>query len=159
VTIERSNLLRARVDDECNGDFSTTIAWTLLNRLPLIISEVGQLRFFSFSVSACREAKVWSQLLIGDDLQQRIVAQSVWRRWRLRSRRRSAKCPDAVVAAGCAIVLTPIADPRGQVAGQMMVLIEGSQRQTSVVAGDRTAGEVCANERMTVERETQLWGG
>jgi hypothetical protein len=44
--------------------------------------------------------RLWSNLLIGGYLQQRIVAQSVWRRWRLRSRRRSAKCPDVVSASG-----------------------------------------------------------
>ena len=54
------------------------------------------------------------------------------------------------------VILTRIAQARSQVAGQMMALIESSQREKPGITGDLAAGEVSANG-LTVEAETQLW--
>ena len=56
-----------------------------------------------------------------------------------------------------AVVLPRIAEPRGQVAGQMMALIEGAQRQQTGITGDLAAGKIGADGLMTVEGEGQLW--
>src|SRR5581483_9963800 len=100
-----------------------------------------------------------AQGLVGDDLQHRIVAQTVGVVGVFVSgddlvdalpQQRQRVVPDA-------IVLSRIAEEQGQVAGQMMALIEGSQRQQTGVAGDLAASEVSVDGLMTVEGEAQLW--
>ena len=56
-----------------------------------------------------------------------------------------------------ALVLPRIAEQRGQIAGQMMALVEGAQRQQAGVAADLPAGKIGVNGLMTVEGEGQLW--
>ena len=56
-----------------------------------------------------------------------------------------------------AVVLSRIAEELGQIAGQTMVLIKGSQGQKTGIAGDLAAREISADELMTVEGEAQLW--
>src|SRR5712692_5792237 len=97
-----------------------------------------------------------SQFLIGDDLQERIVAQT-------------ARVVGVLVASddlidalaqqvmAHAIVLPRIAQPCGPVAGQMMTLIEGAQGQQSGIAGNLPAGKIRLDELLTVEGESELW--
>ena len=56
-----------------------------------------------------------------------------------------------------ALVLPRIPEQRGQIAGQMMALVEGAQRQQAGVASDLPTGKIGANGLMTVEGEGQLW--
>ncbi len=55
------------------------------------------------------------------------------------------------------VILPRIAEELSQIVGDMMVLIEGPQRQQTGIAGDLAAREVSANGLMTVEGEAQLW--
>ena len=55
------------------------------------------------------------------------------------------------------IVLPRIAEGCGQIAGQMMALVKGPQRQKSGIAGDLAAGKISVNGSMSVEGENQLW--
>jgi hypothetical protein len=50
-----------------------------------------------------------------------------------------------------------IAEASGHLVGQMMALIEGSQRQQAGITGDLAAGKIGADGLMTVEGEDQLW--
>ena len=97
--------------------------------------------------------------MIGDDLQQRIVAQAVG--------------VVGVFVAGDdlvdalpqqserivlhAVVLPRIAEQLGQFAGQLMALIEGPQGQQAGIAGDLAAGKIGVDGLMTIEGEGQLW--
>src|SRR5437667_94394 len=100
-----------------------------------------------------------NESLIGDDLQQGIVAQTIGiigvfgagddlidalpqQRWRIVLH---------------ALFLTWVAEAFGPVPSQMMALIEGAQRQQTGVAGDLAAGKIGADELVTVEGEGQLW--
>ena len=56
-----------------------------------------------------------------------------------------------------AVIFPRVAEPRGQIAGQMMALVEGAQRQQAGVAADLPAGKIGVNGLMTVEGEAQLW--
>ena len=56
-----------------------------------------------------------------------------------------------------AVVLSLVAQASGPVTGQMMALIEGSQRQQTGVTGNLAAGKIGADGLMTVEGEVQLW--
>ena len=96
-----------------------------------------------------------AQFLIGDDLQQRIVAQTIGvvgvfipghdliEALSQQGQRIMAQ----------AVVLPRIAEWRGPVAGQMMALIEGAQRQQAGIAGDLAPGKISADGLMTVEGE------
>src|SRR5579864_5038712 len=55
------------------------------------------------------------------------------------------------------VILPRIAEELSQIVGDMMVLIEGPQRQQTGIAGDLAAREVSANGLMAVEGEAQLW--
>jgi len=55
-----------------------------------------------------------------------------------------------------AMVLTRIAEEFGQIASQMMALIEGSQRPQTGITCDLTAREVHQNGLIAVEGEAQL---
>ena len=100
-----------------------------------------------------------AEFLIGDDLQHRIVAQTI-------GIVGVFVAGDDLVDALAqqferivtdALVLPRIAEQRSQIAGQMMALVEGAQRQQAGVAGDLPAGKIGANGLMTVEGEVQLW--
>ena len=100
-----------------------------------------------------------AEFVIGDDLQHRIVAQTIGVVGVFVS---GDDLVDALPQQGQrimahAVVLPRIAEPRGPVAGQMMALIEGAQRQQTGVAGDLAAGKIGADGSMTVEGEVQLW--
>ena len=56
-----------------------------------------------------------------------------------------------------AVFLPRIAEESGPVAGQMTLLIEGSQGQKTGVAGDLAAGKIGADGLMTMEGERELW--
>ena len=96
-----------------------------------------------------------AQLLIGDDLQQRVVAQAVGvvdifvaghDLIDALPQQKQRVVPDA-------ILLTRITEPLSQVASQVMALIEGAQRQQTGVAGDLSPGKIGANGLMAVEGE------
>jgi hypothetical protein len=100
-----------------------------------------------------------AQLLIGDDLQQRIVAQAAGVVGIL-------VAGDDLVDAlpqqrqrimAQAVLLPRIAELRRQFTGQMMALMEGTQGQQTGIAGDLAAGKIGADGLMTVEGEAQLW--
>jgi hypothetical protein len=55
-----------------------------------------------------------------------------------------------------AIRVARIGQPRRPVAGQIMALVEGAQRQQAGVAGDLPTGKIGANGLMAVEGEAQL---
>jgi len=104
-------------------------------------------------------AQSLTQFLIGDDLQQGIMTQTVGIVGVFVSghdlidalpQQAQAVVLDAVVLAGIAKKLGPIA-------GQMMALIKSSQRQKTGVAGDLAARKIGADGLMTVEGEAQLW--
>ncbi len=100
-----------------------------------------------------------AQFLIGDDLQQGIVAQTIGVVGVFVS---GDDLIDALPQqrqriVAHAVVLTRIAEAFGPVAGQMMALIEGAQRQQTGIAGDLAAGKIGADGLMTVEGEGQLW--
>ena len=99
------------------------------------------------------------QFLIGDDLQQRIMTQTIGIVGVFVARH---DLIEALPQQGQgivlhAVVLTRIAEKLGQVTGQMMALIEGPQRQKTGVAGDLAPGKIGADGLMTVEGEAQLW--
>ena len=56
-----------------------------------------------------------------------------------------------------AILISRIAEQLGPVAGQMMALVEGPQRQQTGVAGDLAAGKIGVDGLLTVEGERELW--
>jgi hypothetical protein len=56
-----------------------------------------------------------------------------------------------------AVALPRIAKASGPLTGQMMTLIEGSQRQEAGVTGNLATGKICLDGLMTVEGEVQLW--
>jgi hypothetical protein len=100
-----------------------------------------------------------SQFLIGDELQERIVTQTVGVVGVFISR-------DDLVEAlpqerqGImlnALVLTRIAEKLGQVTSQMMALIEGAQGQKTGIAGDLASGKIGVDRLVTMEGEGQLW--
>ena len=100
-----------------------------------------------------------AQLLIGDDLQHGIVAQTIG--------------VVGILVAGNdlidalpqqrqrvmthAVILTRIAQACSPVAGQTMVLIEGTQGQQTGITGDLATRKIGADGLMTVEGEGQLW--
>ena len=100
-----------------------------------------------------------AQFLIGDNLQHGIVAQTVG--------------VVGIFVAGDdlidtlpqqhqrvvvhAILLPRIAEPSGQLTGEMMTLIEGAQGQQTGITGDLAARKIGADGLMTVEGEVQLW--
>jgi hypothetical protein len=97
--------------------------------------------------------------VIGDDLQHRIVAQTIGIVGVFIS---GHDLVDALPQQGQrimaqAVVLSRIAEASGPVTSQMMALIEGSQRQQTGVTGNLAAGKIGANGLMTVEGEVQLW--
>ena len=100
-----------------------------------------------------------AQLLIGDYLQQRVVAQAVGvvgvfvAGYDLVD----ALAQQAQRVVTDAILLTRITEQLGQVASQMMALIEGAQRQQTGVAGDLAARKIRTNGLVAVEGEVQLW--
>ena len=104
-------------------------------------------------------AQSLAQFLIGDDLQQRIMTQTIGIVGIF------VAGDDLVDALSQqfervvtdALVLPRITEQRGQIAGQMMALVEGAQRQQAGVAGDLPAGKIGADGLMTVEGEAQLW--
>jgi hypothetical protein len=98
------------------------------------------------------------QLLIRDDLQQEIMAQAVGIVGVFVA---SDDLVDALPQQRQGVVTDTVIFPRigeelGQVAGQMIALIEGSQRQQTGIAGDLAAGKVSADGLMAVEGEAQL---
>jgi hypothetical protein len=97
--------------------------------------------------------------VIGDDLQHGIVTQTIGIVGIFVS---GHDLIDALPQQRCrimaqAIVLPRIAEASGQVAGQMMALIEGAQGQKTGIARDLAAGKIGADGLMTVEGEAQLW--
>jgi hypothetical protein len=100
-----------------------------------------------------------SQFLIGDDLQQRIVAQTVSIVGVFIA---GDDLIDALPQQRQGVVMNPVIVPRiaeesGQIAGQTMLLNEGPQRQQAGVTGDLAAREVSQDGLMAVEGETQMW--
>ncbi|SRR6266566_1354782 len=100
-----------------------------------------------------------AQGLIGDDLQQRVVAQAVGIVGIFVSgndliEALPQQCQRVVLEA---MALTRIAEELGQITGQVMALIEGAQRQKTGVAGDLSAGKISLNGLLSVEGEKQLW--
>ena len=55
-----------------------------------------------------------------------------------------------------AFLISRIAEPCSPVAGQMMPLVEGAQRQQAGVAGDLAAGKITLNGTVAVEGEAEL---
>ena len=49
------------------------------------------------------------------------------------------------------LTVAAVAEPLGQVAGQMMAFVEGPQRQQAGVAGDLAAGKITLNRSIAVE--------
>ena len=100
-----------------------------------------------------------AESLIGDDLQHRIVAQTIGIVSVFVAGHdlvdALSKQFERIVAD--ALVCPRIAEQCSQIAGQMMALVEGAQRQQAGVAGDLPAAKIGANELMTVEGEVQLW--
>jgi hypothetical protein len=100
-----------------------------------------------------------SQFLVGDDLQQRIVAQTVGVVGIFVS---GDDLLNALPQQGQrimahAVILTRIAQAYGPVAGEMMPLIEGAQGQQTSITGDLPTGKISVDGLMTVEGEAQLW--
>jgi len=100
-----------------------------------------------------------AEFLIGDDLQHRIVAQAVGI---VRVFVAGHDLVDALSqqferVVTDAVIFPRIAEQRGQIAGQMMALVEGAQGQQAGVAGDLAPGKIGANGLMTVEGEAELW--
>jgi hypothetical protein len=56
-----------------------------------------------------------------------------------------------------AVVMPRIAKASGQLVGQIMALIECSQRQQASITGDLAAGKIGADGLMTSEGQDQLW--
>ena len=100
-----------------------------------------------------------TEFLIGDDLQQGIVAQTIGVIGVFIS---GDDLIDALPQQRGRVVLhavrlTRVAEAFGPVPRQMMALIEGAQGQQTGVAGDLAAGKIGADGLMTVEGEGQLW--
>jgi hypothetical protein len=53
-------------------------------------------------------------------------------------------------------IISRIAKELDPVTGQMMLMVEGAQRQKASVTGDLPAGKVTANGTMVVEGEMEL---
>ena len=100
-----------------------------------------------------------AQLVIGDDLQRRIVAQTIGIVGVFISGHDLVQAlpqqGQRVMAQ--AVVLSRIAEVSGPIASQRMALVEGSQRQQTGVTGDLATGKIGADGLMTVEGECQLW--
>jgi hypothetical protein len=100
-----------------------------------------------------------SQWLIGDDLQERIMAQAVGVVGVFVS---GDDLVDALPQQHQrvvlhALILSRIAEELVQFTGQTMALIEGTQCQETGITGDLAAGKIGADGLMTVEGEAQLW--
>jgi len=95
------------------------------------------------------------QFLIGDDLQQGIVAQTIGVVGIFVSGDDLIECAVAAASAHRAahVFLTRIVELRGQFAGQMMALIEGAQGQQTGIAGDLAARKIGADGLMTVKEK------
>ncbi len=100
-----------------------------------------------------------AQFLIGDDLQQGIVAQTIGIVGVFVSGHDlvDALPQQSQRIMAQAVGLPRIAELRGPVVGQMMALIEGAQGQQTGIAGDLAPGKIGADGLMTVEGEAQLW--
>jgi hypothetical protein len=114
---------------------------------------------FSQRLKVGGEPSGQAQFLVGDDLQQGIVAQAVgvigvFIAGHDLIETLPQQGPGAMLRA---LRVAGIGQPRRLVAGQMMALIESTQRQQASVTGDLAAGKICADSLMTVEGETQLW--
>src|SRR5208337_5499885 len=97
--------------------------------------------------------------VIGDDLQERIVTQSVGVVGVFVS---GDDLVEALPQQRQRVVLNAILVPRiaeqlGQLAGQTMALIEGAQGQKTGIAGDLPTGKIGADGLMAVEGEAELW--
>ena len=55
------------------------------------------------------------------------------------------------------LALTRIAEELGQIAGQIMPLVKGAQRQKAGIVGDQSAGKIKLSGTVTVKGEVQLW--
>jgi hypothetical protein len=100
-----------------------------------------------------------AQFLIGDDLEQRIMTQTVGIVGVFVA---GHDLIEALPQQGQgivmhAVILTRIAEQLGQVTGQMVTLIEAPQKQKTGIAGDLAPGKIGADGLMTVEGEVQLW--
>src|SRR5215470_11379018 len=100
-----------------------------------------------------------AQFLIGDDLQQWIVTQTI--------------SVVGILIAGNNLIealpqqspgimphpllLSVIPEESCPIVAQMMTLVEGPQWEQTGVAGDLATGEIGANTLMTIEGEAQLW--
>src|SRR5271157_5678351 len=101
----------------------------------------------------------YSQGLIGDDLQERIVTQAVGVVGVFVS---GDDLVEALPQQRQRVVLNAILVPRiaeqlGQLAGQTMALIEGAQGQKTGIAGDLPTGKIGVDGLMAVEGEAELW--
>ena len=114
---------------------------------------------FSQRLSVGCEPRGVAELLIGDDLHHGIVAQAVGIVGVFVSGddlidALSQQCQRIMAHA---VILAQIAQACSPVAGQIMVLIEGAQRQQTGITGDPAPGKIGADGLMTVEGEAQLW--
>ena len=99
-----------------------------------------------------------SQLLIGDDLQSGIMAQTV-------GIVGIFVAGDDLVDAlpqqrqrvmAHAFIFSRVAEQCGQIAGQMMAFVESAQRQQTGITGDLAAGKITVNGTAAVEGEAEL---
>ncbi len=100
-----------------------------------------------------------AQFLISNDLQHRIVTQTIGVVGIFISGHdlRNALPQQCRRIMAQAVVSPRIAKASGHLAGQMMALIERSQRQQTGITGDLAPGKIGADGLMTVEGEGQLW--
>jgi hypothetical protein len=100
-----------------------------------------------------------AQFLIGNDLQQRIVTQTIGVVGILIA---GDNLIEALPQQGSGVMphpllLSAIPEESGPIVAQMMTLVEGPQWEQTGVAGDLATGEIGADTLMTIEGEAQLW--
>jgi hypothetical protein len=119
---------------------------------------VGRRRVLPAAESGLGSERV-SQWLIGDDLQEGIVAQPVGVVGVFVS---GDDLVEALPQQRQRVVLNAIAVPRiaeqlGQITGQTMALIKSPQGQKTGITGDLTARKIGADRLIPVEEEAELW--
>jgi hypothetical protein len=100
-----------------------------------------------------------AQFLIGDDLQQRIVTQTISVIGILVA---GDNLIEALPQQGPGVMphptlLSAIPEESGPIVAQLMTLVEGPQWQQTGVASDLATGEISTDGLMTIEGEAQLW--
>jgi hypothetical protein len=100
-----------------------------------------------------------AQFFIGDDLQQRIVTQTIGVVSILIA---GDNLIQALPQKGPGVMphpvlLSAIPEESGPIVAQMMTLVEAAQWEQTSIAGDLPTGEIGADTLMTIEAEAQLW--